>query len=125
MKYFLIGRDEMKFKIDYKLENWNEIVNDNRRNRFLAAKNKKKEMGIIRAYLLNSPKIEKYPIKINCVWHVKNNRSDLDNKSIKVVLDEMQNLGILENDNINHITEINYKAVIDKRDYLELEIEEI
>lgn len=115
----------MKFKIDYKLENWNEIVNNNRRNKFIGAKNKKKEMGTIRAFLLNSPKIEKYPIKINCIWHVKNNRSDLDNKCIKSVLDEMQALGILENDNINHITEINYKAVIDKRDYLELYIEEL
>ena len=37
----------------------------------------------------------------------------------------MQELNILENDNIKHIPEINHKAVKDKRDYLEIEIEEI
>lgn len=111
-----------KYRIDYKLENWNDIVNANRRNRFLGAKNKKKEMQTIRAFLLNSKKIEKYPVKINCIWHVKNSRSDLDNKSIKSTLDCMQELGILKNDNIKHITEINYKAVIDERDFLEIEI---
>ena len=81
-------------------------------------------MGYIKYFLLNKPKIVKYPIKIVCIWHTKNFGSDLDNKSIKAVLDEMQVLGILENDNISHISEITYKAFKDKRDYLEMEIYE-
>lgn len=122
---FLRAREFMKITIDYKLSNWNEVVNDNRRNRYLGAKNKKKEMQTIRAFLLNTPKIESYPVKITCYWHVKNANGDLDNKCIKAVLDEMQELGILENDNIKHISEITYKAVKDSRDFLEIEINPI
>ena len=40
------------------------------------------------------------------------------------MLDAMQLKGILENDNIAHISEITYKAVKDKKDYLEMIIDE-
>lgn len=112
----------MKIIVDYKLDNWNDTININRRNKFMAAKRKKIEMGYVRYFLVGKPKIEKYPVKLICTWHVKNMGSDLDNKSIKAVLDEMQELGILENDNITHINEITYKAVKDKKDYLEMNI---
>lgn len=114
----------MKIVINYKLDNWNEIINLNRRNKFIAAKRKKVEMGYIRYFLIGKQKIKKYPIKIECIWHVKNIGSDLDNKCIKAVLDQMQLSGILENDNIAHINEITYKAVKDKKDYLEMIIYE-
>ena len=112
----------MKIIINYKLSNWNDIINANRRNKYIGARLKKVEMGYIRYFLIGKPKITKYPIKLICTWHVKNTGSDLDNKSIKAVLDEMQEMGILENDNIAHINEITYKAVKDNKDYLEIEI---
>lgn len=115
----------MKIIIDYKLDNWNNIIGHNRSNKYVGAEAKKKEMEIIKLFLMKVPKIKKYPVRINCIWHIKNINSDLDNKSLKSVLDAMQQIGILENDNIKHIQEINYKAVKDKRDYLEIEIEEI
>lgn len=111
--------------IDLKLDNWNEIIAQCRGNKFNANSHKKKEMQQIGYFIKRMKKIEKYPIKINCRWHVKNTNSDLDNKSLKSVLDCMQLLGILENDNINHIQEINYKAIKDKKDFLEIEIEEL
>lgn len=37
----------------------------------------------------------------------------------------MQIMGILENDNIKHISEINHKAIKDSKDYLILEIDKI
>jgi len=114
----------MKIKIDYKLSNWNDIINANRRNKYIGAKEKKIEMGYISYFLTKVPKITKYPIKIKCIWHVKNMGSDLDNKSLKAVLDAMQLKGILENDNIAHINEITYKAVKDTKDYLEMIIYE-
>ena len=114
----------MKIIINYKLNNWNDIINANRRNKYIGAKEKKIEMGYISYFLTKTPKIEKYPIKIECIWHVKNMGSDLDNKSIKAVLDAMQLKGILENDNITHINEITYKAVKDTKDYLEMIINE-
>lgn len=82
-------------------------------------------MNIVRMFLINTPKITKYPIRLNCIWHTSNLGSDLDNKSLKAVLDAMQKYGIIENDNIKHIPEINHRAVKDVKDFLEIEIEEI
>lgn len=112
-------------KIDYKLDNWNETIAYNRANKYVGAREKKREMNIVRLFLLNTPKITKYPIRLNCIWHTTNLRGDLDNKSLKSVLDAMQKYGIIENDNIKHIPEINHKAIKDEKDYLEIYIEEI
>lgn len=112
----------IKIVIDYKLENWNDVIKYNRANKFIGARHKKEEMNIVKIFLLKVPKIEKYPIKLNCIWHTSNLGSDLDNKCIKAVLDQMQEMGILENDNIKHIREINHKAVKDIKDFLEIEI---
>lgn len=114
----------MRFKIDYKLDNWNDIINQCRTNKYGANTHKKKEMDIIRYYLLNMPKIRNYPVKLECIWHIKNMNSDLDNKSLKSVLDQMQLSGILENDNCKHINEITHKIIKDENDYLEIEITE-
>ena len=111
--------------IDLKLENWNDIIRNCRTNKYKANKLKKKEMQDIGYFIQGMPKIKKYPVRINCRWHIKNTNSDLDNKSIKSVLDCMQILGILENDNIKHIQEINYKAVRDEKEYLEIEVVEV
>ena len=115
----------MKITIDYKLDNWNDTIEHCRGNKFGANHTKQKEMSIINKFLIGVPKITKYPIKLNCTWYVKNIGSDLDNKSLKSVLDAMQKKGILENDNINHIPIINHKAVKADRDYLEIDLEEI
>ena len=115
----------MKIKIDYKLDNWNDTIGYCRSNKFGANGRKKKESSIVRMFLLGVKPIKNYPIQLNCTWHVSNLNSDLDNKSLKVVLDTMQSMGILENDNIKHIPIINHKAVKDINDYLEIEILEI
>ena len=112
----------MKIVIDYKLDNWNETININRQNKYAGASRKKKESDIVRYFLMGIKPIKEYPIKLNCTWHVTNFNSDLDNKSLKVVLDMMQSMGILENDNIKHIREINHIAVKDTKDYLEIEV---
>lgn len=112
----------MKIKIDLKLFNWNDTIKHCRYNKYSANNIKKKEMEAIGYYLRGIEPIKEYPIKINCEWHIKNVNSDLDNKSIKAVLDQMQQMNILENDNIKHISEINYKAIKDTSDYLILEI---
>ena len=114
----------MKFIIPKKLHNWNDIIGHNRANRFYANKRKQEEMQEISEYLKCLEPIRKYPIKIVFKWHIKSKVSDLDNKSIKSILDELQNLNIIENDNIKYIREITYIAIPDKEDYVEVEIEE-
>lgn len=115
----------MRYIIPMKLSSWNEIIDDSRGNRYRANSHKKQEMRDISYFIRKIPKIEKYPVRMSFRWHIKNVRSDLDNKSVKSILDSMQKIGILENDNIKHISEIHYVAIPDKEDYVELEIEEI
>lgn len=112
----------MKVKIPLKLNNWNEIINQNRTNKYIGASHKKQEMKDISWFIRKIPPIKEYPIKIEFTWHIKNTRSDLDNKSVKSILDCMQNLGILENDNIAHINEIRHIAVKDTEEYVEMEV---
>ena len=112
----------MKIIIDYKLNNWNDTIKHCRYNKYSANSIKQKEMDIVGYYLRNVPRITEYPIELKCMWQVRNINSDLDNKSIKSVLDEMQKLGIIENDNIKHINKITHIAIKDNQDYLEIEI---
>lgn len=114
----------MKYKIGYKLDNWNETISKCRGNKFGANATKKKEMQVVEYYLRNIKKIKKYPIELKFTWHVKNINSDLDNKSVKSILDAMQKMGILENDNIKHIPKITYVAIKDISDFVELEVKE-
>lgn len=113
----------IKCIIPMKLNNWNDIINDCRRNKFSANSHKQKEMKDIAYFIRKIPKIEEYPIRVIFKWHIKSKVSDLDNKSVKSILDCMQSLGILENDNVKYIREIIYIAEIDKEDYVEMEIE--
>lgn len=112
----------MKVTIPLKLFNWNDIIGQCRANKYYANTHKQREMKDISWFIRNIPPITKYPIKMVFTWHIKNSRSDLDNKSVKSILDCMQNLGILENDNIKHITEITHKAVKDNEEFVEMEI---
>ena len=115
----------MQYIIPMKLNSWNDTIKYCRSNKFGANNHKKAEMREISRFLDKIPKIKKYPVKMTFKWHIKSVISDLDNKSVKSILDEMQNLGILENDNIKHIKEITYIAIPDKEDYVEIEVEEI
>lgn len=114
----------MKIKIPLKLFNWNDIINQNRINKYSANSHKQQEMKDISWFIRKIPPIKKYPIELTFTWHIKNPRADIDNKSIKSILDSMQNLGILENDNIKHINAIHYYAIIDTEEYVEMEIKE-
>lgn len=112
----------MKVVIPIKLNNWNKIINSCRGNKYGANTLKKAEMKAITPYLNKIPKIEKYPVKIVFKWHISSVISDLDNRSCKSILDCLQNIGKLENDNIKCINEIQYIAIKDRKDYVEMEI---
>lgn len=114
----------MKIIMPLKLNNWNDIIAQCRANKYYANTHKKQEMKDIGWFVREIPPITKYPVKMRFIWHIKNVRSDLDNKSVKSILDCMQNLGILENDNIKHINQITHIAVKDTTEYVEMEIED-
>ena len=114
----------MKVIIPLKLFNWNDIISQCRANKYYANTHKQQEMKDISWFIRQIPPIKKYPVKLVFIWHIKNIRSDLDNKSVKSILDCMQNLGILENDNIKHISAIHHYAIKDTTEYVEMEIVE-
>ena len=115
MKYFI--------ESDLKEFNQNQTTNKSRGNKYGANKSKKDSQTII-AWQLYSQNIEqiKTPCKIRVIWHVDSKRMDLDNLLLKNVLDAMQQMGVLKNDNLNHVVGIHSSFVVDKeRQGLEIE----
>lgn len=113
-----------KIIIKTQLDNWNKTINKNRINRTYANESKKTEMASIEKEIDKLHKITKYPIKLVFKWHIKSVVSDLDNKSVKSILDQLQKSEIIENDNIKYIDEIRYIAIKDKENFVEMEIYE-
>ena len=114
----------MKISIDYKFDNWNEYINKERSNKFWASKIKKKELEVIRYYTIGMKYKGSYPIKLIIYKHFKDKRQDLDNVRIKGIIDGLVKCGVIKNDNLNCIQEIVYKAIIDGKEHIEIEIEE-
>ena len=112
----------MKFKIDLKLHNWNEIIGYGRANKYYANSKKQQEMKNISYFMIGLPKITDYPVQMIFTWYVKNRGQDLDNKCVKSILDQMQIQGILENDNMKHINKITHCIMPSTREYVEVEV---
>ena len=110
----------MKIELDYKFINLNEMINLSRGNKYYANTHKKQEMQFVKWSTIKVPKITEYPIKIEVIWHVKNKCFDLDNRILKNILDGLVNAKILKNDNYNCVNEINYKAIVDGTEKVEL-----
>lgn len=110
----------MRFEFHYKFENLNDIICNSRANVYKANNIKKKEMSYVASKIKNLKPIEEYPVKITAIWHVKDKRRDLDNMVLKNVLDAFVKEGILKNDSLKYINEIDYKAVVDNDIFLEL-----
>ena len=114
----------LKIYIDYDFANLNKIIDISRSNVYAANNLKKKEMDIVRYYMIGKKRINKYPLKITFTWHFESKRRDLDNCVPKNILDSLVSLGILKNDNLNCIREILHKSVIDGRTGVDIEISE-
>lgn len=112
----------MKIVIKHKFDNWNDTIYKCRTNYRYANAQKQKEMKIVKEALKEIEPITDYPVKIACLWHVKSLRGDLDNKSLKSVLDQMQKSNILANDNMKYVREINHKIIKDNEEFLEMEV---
>lgn len=103
----------MYFQINEKLPSLNEVINENRRNKY-SANNKKKEIEKrIIAYIYDAIKnhtLKKIdsPCTINIEWFEKTKRRDVDNiqSSQKFILDALQKSGILPNDNRKYVKQV-------------------
>lgn len=104
-------------KAPIQMFNLNELVAQNRNNRFGAAAKKKKAMQQLA--LLIKPQIKekltgKY--RVTAKWRVSNRNRDLDNLLLKNIFDTMQEVNLLENDNLKHIAEITHQCEVVKKD---------
>ena len=90
--------------IDMKLPSFNEYINEERTNRFRAAKMKKDLEEQISWFLRRLPHFETR-IKIDFIWIEENNKRDPDNCCFnkKFILDAMVKLGIITNDNRKYV----------------------
>lgn len=114
------NKEVVKIELDYKFMNLNEMINLSRGNKYYANTHKIQEMQFVKWSTIKVPKVTEYPVKIDVTWHVKSKNFDLDNKIIKNILDGLVNAKILKNDNYNCINEINYKAIVDGTEKVEL-----
>ena len=112
----------MRIEIPLKLASLNEYIDICRRNYYMANRLKKSTQEDIKWFLKDIPRFEN-PIKIHFTWIEINKKRDLDNISFskKFILDAMVELGIIKNDNLNHVTRFtdgfeigdDYKVILD------------
>ena len=121
----------MYLKIEQRLPGLNEVINANRRNKYLGAKLKRETEEIIGQYitiarLKGTLKPVNYPIQLDIKWHESTQRRDVDNieSGVKFCLDALQKTGIIINDSRRYVKQIFHEVIDDKTDYVEIYITE-
>lgn len=107
------------FEISGKLPSLNEVINENRTNRYAGAKLKKDTENMICIAIKNavrngSLKAMDCPCTVHIRWCEKTRRRDADNiqSSQKFILDALVKCGILKNDSRKYVTQI-YHQIVD------------
>ena len=116
------------FVIEGKLPSLNEVINENRSNRYAGAKLKKEIESLIGWAIKKAklPHVEK-PCVIEIDWHEATKRRDVDNiqSSQKFILDAMVKNGILKNDSRRYVKQIYHEVIDDDTNFVVVRIEEI
>ena len=113
------------YEMEYKTKNnKNVLINNNwYRNVHYQIANKVKHYykELVLKQIKEPIKLDK--VRIECNLFYKSNVSDLDNYSIilKFLLDPLQEIGVLVNDNVKFVKEINWKVI--EQDKLEPRVE--
>lgn len=115
----------LKITLPYDPPNWNEYINMERKNFYMANNLKQKEKQIVKLATIGVKWDEGYPISITFYPHFDNLRRDLDNTRCKGCLDGLVSAGVIENDNLRCIQEIHIIPVFDKEEKIEIEIKKI
>ena len=112
------------FIINTKLPSMNDVINENRKNKFAGANLKKSiEEAII--WFISTAKGKtlepiKQPCEIHITWHEKTKRRDVDNiqSSQKFILDALQKSGILIKDDRRYVKQVHHNIVNSASDYV-------
>lgn len=115
----------MKIVINYIPPNWNEYINKERTNYYIANKIKQQEKKIVALSVLGKRYNGEYPIELTIKPHFKDHRQDLDNTRYKGLIDGLVASKVIKNDNLNCIQRIILEPVFDDKELIEMEIKEI
>lgn len=115
------------FVIEGKLPSLNEVIRENRSNRYAGAK-LKKEIETLIGWAIKKAKLT--PITTPCVieieWHEATKRRDVDNiqSSQKFILDAMVKNGVLKNDSRRYVKQVYHNVIDDDKNLVVVWIKE-
>lgn len=115
----------MKLFIEYMPNNWNQYINAERTNKYIANNIKQREKDVVHYFARGKKYTGNYPVEIILRPHFKSYRQDLDNFRYKGLLDGLVSSGVLKNDNLKHIQRITLEPIFDDKYGVEIEIKEI
>jgi Holliday junction resolvase RusA-like endonuclease len=117
--------EELKILIPSKVPNWNDYIQLERSNKYIANNLKQKEKQLVKLFTKGKRYSGSYPIELVLKPHFKDFRQDLDNFRYKGLLDGLVTAGVLKNDNLKHIQRIVIEPVFDTEECVEIEIKEM
>lgn len=100
----------IKFTIHSRLPSLNEVISENRANRYKGAKLKKDTEAVIIAEIKRQKvqPVTEYPVEVFIRWFEPNRKRDVDNiqSSKKFILDAMVKAGVLVNDSPRYVAQV-------------------
>ena len=115
----------MKIFIEYMPINWNQYINAERKNKYIANNIKQQEKQIVQFFARGKKYAGEYPCEVIVRPHYNAYRQDLDNCRYKGLLDGLVASGVLKNDNLKHIQRIVLEPIFDDKVGIEFEIKEL
>ena len=112
----------MKIHIPYEFPNWNEYIQAERSNRYIASDMKKVDKEAV-IWLVKEKYQGSYPVTLTIRPYFKHKKKDLDNYRIKGLLDGLVSAGVIENDNLTKIDKIILEPVFTDETGVEVIIE--
>lgn len=106
-----------KITIPMRLASLNEYISAMNRNRFIGAKMKRDSMESIGWYIKGLKTSNLPPYEVHITYYEPNKKRDLDNISAfarKVVMDSMQEVGVISNDGWKDVSGYVEKFYVDK-----------
>lgn len=121
-----------EFVIPQRLPGLNQYTNACRTHWSRGAKLKRQIEQDICWHILTAKSVRKLrpvhgPVSLEIEWHEKDRRRDFDNivSAKKFILDAMQKMGIIPNDDREHVCAISDKVINDKRDFVVVRLYEV
>lgn len=119
----------IKFTIHSRLPSLNEVISENRANRYKGAKLKKDTESLIIAEIKRQKvqPVTEYPVEVFIRWVEPNRKRDVDNiqSSKKFILDAMVKAGVLTNDSQKYVAQVHDVVEIGNSAMVEIYVEDV